>query len=94
MAAILVMPSEDEWPIIKAFLGKCHEGAIVVAPDIAKDLVEQVADKTGVEISDGDYFEYEFGGSPDICIDVVITLDHLAAEYLIGEGEDDDNGEY
>jgi hypothetical protein len=89
MSAILVMPTAKEWKVIKPFLDKCQEGAIVIAPEIQATLTQEVLEKTGERIDDGDFFEYEFGGQPDICIDVVSSLDHLAADLLRGEDDND-----
>lgn len=89
MAAVLVMPTTREWKIIKPFLDKLQDGAIVVSPEISKELTQKALEKTGIKLNPGDIIEYEFGGDPDICVDVVESLDHLAVDLLTGEDDEE-----
>jgi hypothetical protein len=78
MAAYVVTPSPENWPVIKEFLESCGEGAIVLAPELTSALGKDI---------EGTYLpDYEFsGGDADIWIDVVTTTDSFEFSYLKSE---------
>jgi len=71
MAAKIVSPDEEIWPVIHDFLTACAEGAIVLAPAARRQLQECV----GRDPCELGIIEYDFGGEPDLMLDVVHDLD-------------------
>jgi hypothetical protein len=86
MAAYVIVATQEQW----SFLVGIDEGAIVVSPDAAKQLRE----KHGCDLPD--WIEYDFGGDPDLWIDLVGDFAEptnlYAAEAIeAGIGGDHDN---
>lgn len=81
MAAQIVTPSTADWPTILRFLDASGEGALVIPPDIQTELAERGRDPTDLVDLD-----YDFGGDPDIWIDVLRSLDpHEEGSYAAEE---------
>lgn len=82
MAAYVVTPSRENWPIIQDFLAQCEEGAIVISPDMADRLLrEESLDVRGCA-ADRELVEYEFGGAPDVWVDRAYHFDHTALDAV------------
>jgi hypothetical protein len=71
MAAYVVVATQEQW----LFLRGLGEGAIVVSPDAVK----QFREKHGCDLPD--WIEYDFGGDPDIFIDLVDDFDEPSDLY-------------
>lgn len=78
MAAIVRIISQQDWPVIRAFLDSLEEGAIVISPYMHRQMIDDgLKPKHGRRLLD-----YDFGGEPDIMLDVVHDLDHSAVEAI------------
>jgi len=79
MAAIVVVPTKEEWEVVNAVLARCAEGGILVSPDAA----EKIKKKFKIEIPDGECIDYDFGGSADVLLDVVFDPDQFAVPFIV-----------
>jgi hypothetical protein len=90
MAAYIVIPRTEHWPVIERFLGDCEQGAIVIPPDVAQKLRSQGLD---VGSLNGELIDYDFGGEADKLIDVLGNTDHYALDAVrehLGTTQDED----
>lgn len=71
MAAYLVCPTAADWPVIARFLAQCGEGAIVLSPRAQAQLRRVTPSAAAVN---GALIEYDFGGQPDLVLDVCSSL--------------------
>ena len=64
--AIIIKPTEEEWEVISRFLRSCESAAIVIPPEQDSRLR-----RDGVEIEAWASIAYDFGGDPDLSIDIL-----------------------
>ena len=67
MAANVVTPTPEEWEIISRFLDACEGGALVIHPTAA----EKLATLSERERPEPRLDDYDYGGSPEVTLDVV-----------------------
>lgn len=77
------LPSEKEWEILMEYL---QDSVILVSPQFA----EKLGDKS--QELDGLCLPYDFGGEPDIVVDVVTNEQHYAAREILEAMELQNNG--
>jgi hypothetical protein len=77
MAAKLVCPTDCEWEVLESFFRQCGGGAIVLSPKAQRQIREWGGHTAaGIELAD-----YDFGGEPDVMLDVVRCL--AGGEYAV-----------
>jgi hypothetical protein len=88
-ANVVTIRDEQEWKIIGDFLSELEEGGIVVPPHVAKALDQKLGTDWEHRI-DCKYMEYDYGGDPDILIDLLhdIELGQMGAEAIIQNFEE------
>jgi len=64
--AIIVKPTEEEWEVISRFLRSCESAAVVIPPGQDSRLR-----RDGIEIEAWTSIAYDFGGDPDLSIDIL-----------------------
>ena len=70
MATKLVCPTESEWEVLESFFRRCGGGAVVLSPKAQRQLHDRVIHSpVSIELAG-----YDFGGEPDIMLDVVHDL--------------------
>lgn len=67
MAAYVVKLTKEEWDVLASITARLNDGGIVVPPDVA----EKFEKETGEEIPDGAMIDYDFGGDPDVWLDIM-----------------------
>jgi hypothetical protein len=100
MAATVVLVNPTEWPVIRRFLADCKERAVVIPPE-ARSRVERRWPNANFLKLKGKTIDYDFGGRPDIMLDVATNLaaephEHFGTECLLkalGIGESDSDVE-
>ena len=81
MAQLFIVPEED-YKIISKYLVDV-DGAVLVPesvlsdPDFPAEAAEEVRHRDGKEI------DYDFGGEPDISVDIITSKDHFALDAII-----------
>ena len=75
-AYVVLIEDEEEWETIQLLLSRIEGGAILVPPQTCKAL-RKIHDNLVVDEFDGELINYDFGGEPDILLDVADKLDHL-----------------
>ena len=78
MAAYVVKLTEEEWAVLSSITARLEDGGIVVPPDVAKKFEEE----TGKEIPDGALIDYDFGGDPDVWLDILGETDSYQASAI------------
>lgn len=82
-ANIVVLRDEREWLIVSRVLSELEQGGIIVSPDTIERLDENFP---GWEDEIDQPIEYDFGGEPDIAIDIARNGNHADQaldDYLI-----------
>lgn len=92
MAAYVVCPNEQQWEVLQWFLGQAREGCILVAPEAR----QQIKEKHGFDPDEieGQPIAYDFGGEPDVWLDVVRGPDNFgvaAMRKAVGQDPDSDD---
>lgn len=97
-AKIVVIRDEKTWNTVNDVLGDLDEGGIIIPPEECARLDENMPDW---EEHLGGLIDYDFGGEPDILIDVArdgnfasTTIDDILIPIQARQHEDDtDTGE-
>ena len=71
--AKVVIPTDEQWEVLKDLGLTSGNMIVLIRPDIAK-----AVDIDGTE---PEFATYEFGGDPDVWLDIVTSKDH----YVLGE---------
>jgi len=87
MSAYVVTPTPEEWAVLAPLLRKLGEGGVLVPPAMKARAAEQ-----GLEFPRW-LEDYDFGGDPDVWLDVVYHDEHMAWEAAFGDGEEDEDWE-
>ena len=88
MAQLFIVP-EEEYKIISKYLVDM-DGSVLVPesflndPCFHADAAEKVRHRNGKEI------DYDFGGEPDISVDIVTSKDHFALDSIIYDQDDEE----
>jgi hypothetical protein len=77
-ATIVVIRDEKKWEVVEELLGDLEEGGIIVPPEEVERLDENFP---GWEDHLEKYMEYDFGGDPNVLVDVARN-DNFAAMTL------------
>jgi len=77
MAAYIIRPNKKEWAGLKKILDEGGEGAIIITPAMQEWLEAQ-----GVKAATGSLVDYDFGGEPDLMLDVMGSPQHYALQAL------------
>ena len=77
-ATVVAIRDKEEWDRVIDFLGRLEQGGIVVSPEVCEILDNE---HPGWEDGLDKYIDYDFGGEPQIMIDVAY-LDNFAMESL------------
>jgi hypothetical protein len=85
MAACIVVPTEEQWAVLKPILRALGEGGVIISPKIALTLESE-----GINIPCYDD-NYDFGGDADIWLEVVEDMDHFYIDHLKDDPNDDDD---
>lgn len=91
MAALLKFPTEREWETLERFLN--NEGCIIIPPKYARKLSSargsNITDQS--ETFDNTLIDYDFGGEPDVWVDVAYsgTLSYETVEEHMKEDQKD-----
>lgn len=64
--AIIIKPNIEEWKVISRFLRSCEGAAIVIPPE-----QDGLLRRGGIEIEAWAWVAYDFGGEPDLSIDIL-----------------------
>ena len=69
--AVRVVPEKD-WEVLSKYLngGKGATGVVLISETIAKTITDLNVPE------DGTLIDYDFGGDPDLYVDVVLSTDH------------------
>ena len=84
MSAILVVPTNEEWEVLSAFLSKVEQGGVIIAPAAQGELAQHFG-KTRDEIAalDESLVEYDFGGEADVWLDAMFEVGHTATHAVL-----------
>jgi len=89
MAAVVVVPTKEEWEVVNAVLARCAEGGIIVSPNAAKEIEK----KFKIKIPDGEVIDYDFGGSADVLLDIVFDDDQYVVPFIVKHVKESQSGE-
>lgn len=85
---VVIVPNED-WKVLKKYLGK-GEGLVFVSEETLAMFPEDQQKKLR-EMDKDPRVEYDFGGEPDIYVDIIHDPDSYAAKELLGLNDEEDN---
>lgn len=90
MATLKIVPKEH-WEILREYLCDDDGGAPVLVPE---DNLKVFSEKNATILREhnGKFIEYDFGGEPDIILDIIRTPDSYAGRTVMAclTGEEDD----
>lgn len=92
MAQLFIVPKEDYKVIRKYLFGSCGMSAVLVPEETLEDSEFPKATAEKLRELDGMEVNYDFGGEPDIFLDVVTSKDHYSLNSLVPDpayGEED-----
>ena len=75
-AYVVVVRDENEWEIISRVLGELRQGGIIIPPEKVEHLDENFP---GWEDHLDTFIDYDFGGEPDIAIDIARAGNHACS---------------
>lgn len=87
MARIHIVPREA-WEIIREYLE--DPGAILIPETSLDSFPDEKAAQLREIAECGDAPDYNFGGEPDVCIDIIHCPTSYAAEYLLGDTDSEE----
>ncbi len=81
MATLRIVPKEH-WEILREYLYDDDGGALVLVPE---HNLEKFPEKSAAILRehDGDFIEYNFGGEPDVVLDVIEHPESYAGEAIM-----------
>lgn len=87
MAQVLIVPKEDYEVLRKYLFGNCGMSAVLVPEEVLEnpEFPKATADK--LRAMDGMEVDYDFGGEPDIFLDVITNKDHYSLASLVPDLE-------
>lgn len=93
MAKVKIVP-KAHYDILKQYLGTSPQGGVILVPEsvlTAEDFSQKKAEL--LRQLDGTEIDYNFGGEPDVVVDIILSNDCYALSQLFEEEEgDEDNG--
>ena len=79
MAKLKIVPSEH-WGVLKEYL--CNPGMVLVPEDAMSSFSDEQKSRLQ-EINEGGFVDYDFGGEPDLYIDIIYDRTSYAAEAIL-----------
>ena len=92
MAQLFIIPEED-YEVLKKYMLNCSGSSLVFVPEPVindPDFPEEMAKK--LRELDGEVVDYDYGGEPDIYLDVITSPKHYALSSLIPDPAYDEFG--
>jgi len=86
MAKVIIVPTED-YNILKKYFGASREGCLVLVPEKALNSFSTAAQARCRKLAAKSDVQYDFGGEPDVCIDLILCEDSYAYGALLYESE-------
>lgn len=81
MATVKIVPKEH-WEILREYIGADDEGAVLLVPEGNLSKFSAVDEQT-IREQDGKDIEYDFGGEPDVVIDVLNDPGNYCVDILL-----------
>lgn len=83
MAILKIIPKAD-YDVLKKYIG--IENGVVLLPEEVLNSFPTEVQKKYREIEQNGDFDYDFGGEPDVCADIVLCEDSYAhCELILGD---------
>lgn len=81
MAKVRVVPKED-WAVIKKYV---EDGTVLVPENVLSKIFPERAEQ--LRALDGQIVDYDFGGEPECCIDIIHSEESYAYSAILGLDE-------
>ena len=81
MAKVRVVPKED-WAVIKKYV---EDGTVLVPENVLSKILPEHAEQ--LRAQDGQIVDYDFGGEPECCIDIIHSEESYAYSAILGLDE-------
>lgn len=81
MAKVRVVPKED-WAVIKKYV---EDGTVLVPENVLSKILPEHAEQLCA--LDGQIVDYDFGGEPECCIDIIHSEESYAYSAILGLDE-------
>lgn len=81
MAKVRVVPKED-WAVIKKYV---EDGTVLVPENVLSKILPERAEQ--LRALDGQIVDYDFGGEPECCIDIIHSEESYAYSAILGLDE-------
>lgn len=81
MAKVRVVPKED-WAVIKKYV---EDGTVLVPENVLSKILPEHAEQ--LRALDGQIVDYDFGGEPECCIDIIHSEESYAYSAILGFDE-------
>lgn len=85
MAQFFVVPKDDYEVLRKYLFGSCGMSTILVPDEVLESQEFPKATAAKLRDMDGMEVNYDFGGEPDIFLDVITSKDHYSLTSLVPE---------
>lgn len=83
MAKVCVVPKED-WAVVKKYV---EDGNILIPENVLGEISPERAEQ--LRALDGQIVDYDFGGEPECCIDIIHSEESYAYSAILGLNEQD-----
>ena len=83
MAQLFIIPEED-YKVLKKYIPNCSGSSLVFVPEPVindPDFPKEMAKK--LRKLDGKAVDYDYGGEPDVYLDVITSKEHYALSSLV-----------
>lgn len=81
MAKVRIVPKED-WAVIKKYV---EDGTVLVPENVLSKILPERAEQ--LRALDGQIVDYDFGGEPECCIDIIHSEESYAYSAILGLDE-------
>lgn len=78
MAKVRIVPKED-WAVIKKYV---EDGTVLVPENVLSKILPERAEQ--LRALDGQIVDYDFGGEPECCIDIIHSEESYAYSAILG----------
>lgn len=89
MAKVMIVPVAD-YKVLKKYLGADPCGRLIIVPEDALNSFPPKARAECRKQASKDDIPYDFGGEPDVCIDLVLCEDSYAYGVIVEKKEEDE----
>lgn len=83
MAQLFVVPKDDYKVLRKYLFGSCGMSTVLVPEEVLENPEFPKAAAAELRALDGMEVNYDFGGDPDIFLDVITSKDHYSLTSLV-----------